>query len=162
GLIVASAYPLSYVPIFKRIFGLVAIMFATAVIAVQGVHAAITGGFDSPLAPTPFIVWVVGSVATPLDIRILVPAYVFHLAMVVGLQYAIAPHPGSPFIFIGIAIAIGTFNIFGSYMRDRAETELFLAHDGLAELNASLEGRVREQVREIVSRAREVDGLNAE
>jgi serine/threonine-protein kinase len=162
GLIVASALPLSNVPMFKRVFGLMAISLATLIIAIQAVHVAWTGGFDSPLAPTPFIVWVVGSVATPLSIRILVPAYVCHLGIFVGAQYAMAPHPGSPFIFIGIAIAIGTFNIYGSYMRDRAETELFLAHDGLAELNASLEGRVREQVAEIVSRAREVDVLNAE
>jgi serine/threonine-protein kinase len=162
GLIVASALPLSYIPLLKRRFGLVAVLFASAIVVIQGVHVAITGGFDSPLAPTPFIVWAVGSVATPLSFRILVPTYLCHLGMFVGLQYAIAPHPGSPFLFIGIAIAIVTFNIYGSYMRDRAETELFLAHDRLAELNASLEGRVREQVHEIVSRAREVDVLNAE
>jgi hypothetical protein len=162
GLDVVILIALTWVRPLQRHFGFVMVAVGTLLSSAVAVQAATTGGFNSPFASALFMVWVAGAIATPMRPFELAIGTILHLSIFVAIVWALGDHSNSAFIFAAVGAAIALFSVLGGYLRDSAETDLFLANDRLDGLNASLEQRVREQVDVIVSRAREVETLNAE
>jgi eukaryotic-like serine/threonine-protein kinase len=148
-----------------------ALFFSTSlVIAAAGaLIAAHTGGFESAAIATVTLLWVFGSVITPLaPLAALIDAAGQLLVATVVILWA-SPRPGSPVMFAAIN-ACGVALLFaGMTLRERADRRAFLvqqsldqANGQLADMNVELERRVTEQVAEIRQRAEDIEGLNAQ
>ena len=124
--------------------------------------AAYTGGFDAPIISMAFAVWIFGALVAPIASRVVPLLFAVQLVEVLALVYWLSPHAGPVGLFITIAIVVASFCSVGSFLHDQARIRVFLANERLEAMNAELEQRVRDQVREIIVRAREVDALNAE
>jgi serine/threonine-protein kinase len=139
---------LTWVRPLHRHYGFVMVVIGTLLASATAVQSALTGGFHSPFVSTLFMVWVAGAIATPMRPVELTIGTILHLSIFIAIVWAYGDHSVNVYIFAAIGGAIALFSVLGGYLRDRAETELFLANDRLDALNASLEQRVREKVQE--------------
>jgi tRNA A-37 threonylcarbamoyl transferase component Bud32 len=174
GGLLATVLALLAVPLTRKawvvahpnvLFFLVSLPIAVA----GGLVAAHTGGFESAAIATVTLLWVFGSIVTPLGpVDALVDAAGQLLAATVTIVVA-SPHRGSPFMFAMIN-AFGVGLLFtGLTLRQRAEQRAFLVQDSLdeanrrlANMNVELEARVSEQVAEIRKRAKDIETLNGQ
>jgi tRNA A-37 threonylcarbamoyl transferase component Bud32 len=148
----------------------VLLFFASLVVAAAGgLIAAWTGGFESVATVTITLLWVFGSIVTPLSpVQALVDGS-GQLAVASIVIATVSPHPGSPVMFAALNTFGIAFLLVGLSLRERASVRAFLVQRSLDEanralgvLNAELEHRVEEQVAEIKKRAHDVEVLNAQ
>jgi serine/threonine-protein kinase len=139
------------------------------VAAAAGLVAAYTGGFESSAIAAVTLLWVFGSVVTPIGpVSALVDA-AGQLGVATAVILVASPRCGSPVMFAAIN-ACGVALLFaGLSLRERADRRAFLVQRSLdetngrlANMNIELEGRVSEQVAEIRKRAADIDALNAQ
>jgi tRNA A-37 threonylcarbamoyl transferase component Bud32 len=142
---------------------------AGLVVAAAGaLVAAHTGGFESAAIATVTLLWVFGSVVTPLTPLAALVDAAGQVLVATAVILAASPRPGSPVMFAAIN-ACGMALLFaGMALRERADRRAFLVQRRLDEVNGQLAGmnvelerRVAEQVAEIRQRAADIEALNA-
>jgi tRNA A-37 threonylcarbamoyl transferase component Bud32 len=147
-------------------------LFFTASLGVAAAGALIaahTGGFESAAIATVTLLWVFGSVITPLTPLAALADAAGQLLVATAVILFTSPRPGSPVMFVAIN-AFGVALLFaGMTLRERADRRAFLvqsrldqANGQLAGMNVELERRVTEQVTEIRQRAADIEALNAQ
>ncbi len=162
GVLCPTMWALTHLPLVARRIGGFSVAFGTAVVACVSAAAAHSGGFSAPIISAVFVIWISGAAVFPLPARLFALGVLFHLATLTGGIYVLSPSPGSPLVYSTIALAASGMCVIGGFLREAGRLRLFVAQESLAQLNASLEQRVKQQVEEIVARAREVDVLNVQ
>jgi tRNA A-37 threonylcarbamoyl transferase component Bud32 len=164
-----AALPVSRVGWIARRPNVLLFLASVVVAGAGGLIAAYTGGFESVATASITLLWVFGTIVTPLSPSSALADAIGQLAAATCVIAALSPHPGSPAMF-GVLNAFGVaFLWVGLSLREQATIRAFLlqesldeANRDLASLNANLERRVDEQVREIRRHAQDVEVLNAQ
>jgi tRNA A-37 threonylcarbamoyl transferase component Bud32 len=164
-----AALPLSRTAPIERHPNVLLFLASIVVAAAGALIAAFTGGFESVATATITLLWVFGSIVTPLSPRSALIDALGQLAVATLVIVRVSPHTGSPAMFAVLnGFGIG-FLWVGLTLREQATVRAFLlqrsldeANRDLASLNADLERRVDEQVHEIRRHAADVEVLNAQ
>jgi tRNA A-37 threonylcarbamoyl transferase component Bud32 len=152
----------SWIPAALSLIAVLQTSLGVVLVGCVATGAAWTGGFDAPILPMIYPIWIFASLVAPIATRTRAIWFGVELVETIVLILWLCPHPGPPQLFLMISLVVASFCIVGSSLHDQARVRLFLANERLESVNAELGERVREQVREIVERAHEVDALNAE
>jgi tRNA A-37 threonylcarbamoyl transferase component Bud32 len=154
------SHPLSRLRPFARRPNRLLFWASLGVAGTVGMLASHTGGFQSPGVAALLLIWLFGSIISPLTPLECVADALSQTVLIGAIIWLTVPKPGNPGIFFAVSACGICFLAAGMTLRDQANERAFHVQRRLDTVNEELERRVDEQVAEIRRRAERIEVLN--